>query len=772
MQEVELKFSRKHRHAEAPFCPCGQENSRRNPQFAPFSDCDGKYGYCHQCDKNFMPNNTQDEVFVYVPPVKATQLYIQEPIWNWIFVDAMIEPDPGDNKTKISGKYFVIWYYRNINGKLTSAKKMQYDFPKFKRDKDRHPVYPYTRDSGYYGCLFYEHYLTLYPNAIVILVESEKTAALLTHKFKANLEEFIFIAVGGSNGLTDDKITVLKGRTIWIAYDCDNGELQPDGSVKSPKGREAAQSAYVKLAAIANPLVIDIDPESTDGKDLGDIWKEIDITYIRDLGEKDAVKTKIPPALLEELRFANRNAERLNDERIKQLGEDHGVDPHKIVTLYKIVRQNFASERGLNNAPIIPKIEHWLLEHYEFQKNTITSRVYFKKRGEASWRECETADIWRDIHHDIRSIGKGKRGGDLTVAKGDLENILDSSFVPKWNPISEYFNNLPEWDNKDHITALANHIQTEDQPFWIAQFKKALVRMIACSIGGVVNRMVMVLVQEQQESGKSSFLRFLCPKELASYYKEDPINHDKDAEIAFAENFLWNLEELDDLNKKQVSEMKAIISRETIKQRRSYARHETSMRRIVNFWGSTNKNEFLADTQNTRWLCFNVKSINHDYENIHTNVKNIDITRVWAQAWHLYKTGFQYTLTADERLHRDTSNQRFMTTTDEDQFILKYLKPALKGNPVAKFMMNAEIQEFLIHHVSGKIRIDGRNIGRSMTKLKFVADVKKINKKSVRGYWVEEVIKGNEYDSDAPAQIELNMTVEERIEAQMDDMPF
>ena len=137
--------------------------------------------------------------------------------------------------------------------------------------------------------------------------------------------------------------------------------------------------------------------------------------------------------------------------------------------------------------------------------------------------------------------------------------------------------------------------------------------MIACTYGGTENRIVMTLVQQRQETGKSNLIAFLCPPELREYYKEDPLNaNSKDAEIALIANFIWNLDELAQLNKKEISELKGILSRRVIKQRRAYARDEENSRRIVNFWGSTNKEEFLTDSENTRWLCFRVTNINHD----------------------------------------------------------------------------------------------------------------------------------------------------------------
>lgn len=764
MQEKELKFTRKNRVREAPDCPCGEPNNKTNPQFSPFEDCGGKHGYCHRCDRSFMPGDTKEVKYVYTPPVKASQKFIDEPVWNWILKDTMIDPKP-DDPINISGQSNVTFYYRNIKGKIASAKKMLYNFPAFKREHSVHPVFPYTRDSGYYPCLFYEHDLDIFPTSKVVLVESEKTAALLRYKFKNHLQEFIYLAVGGSNGLTDEKMHVLKGRYVLICYDCDNGEAQPDGSIKSPKGREAAQAAYIKLVPLCSPVVIDIDPSSNDGKDLGDIVKEIDIEYFRAIEQMEATSIKIPEGLLNELREMNRSGEEMTQEIIHRLGEEYHINGDKIAMMYKTTKKAYEKESGLNQATPIKRIECWLSENYEFRRNTITARLFYRKKGEPKFVECEVADIWRDIHHNITAVNKS--GKETWIPEKTITTILTSQFVDKWNPIEEYFNSLPQWDGADHIGALANHIRTDDQEFWVEQFRKSLVRMIACAFGHYINRIVMTLVQEAQESGKSSFIRFLSPPELIPYFKESPMDHDKDTEIALTENFIWNLEELADLNKKQVADMKAIVSMDIIKRRRSYGHNEISMRRIVNFWGSTNKTEFLVDTQNTRWLCFNILSINHDYHNTQTGVRNIDINKVWAQAYHLFKTGFQYTLSAAEREKRDRNNQHFESMPEEKQMIIRYFKPSRKIDPGSKFMANFEIREHLHQHTSAKTRVSDHNIARSMKQLGFVQETQRYQGKASRGYWVIPLNAPIQSDQDLPDTNQLSILPEEEI-----DLPF
>lgn len=268
-------------------CPsCSADRKKKNAKCLLINFSTGWYQCFHGgCDfKGFAQNGARKgEQAKYVPPPKLAQQFIPELDKDdlWIFPDTTISPKP-ENPGKPTSPSDITWYFRDIHGKLTGAKRMSYTFEgdQMKRVKEKPPLHLFSRDAGYYPCLFNEYDLATHPQATVILVESEKTAALLKYKFKAQSHEFIYIATGGTNGLTDEKAQVLKGRNVWISYDCDNA------------GREGAESALKKLQPICNARTIDISPKNekgeftlNDGTDLGDLTKTLTIQEIRDYGK-------------------------------------------------------------------------------------------------------------------------------------------------------------------------------------------------------------------------------------------------------------------------------------------------------------------------------------------------------------------------------------------------------------------------------------------------------------------------------------------------------
>ena len=66
-------------------------------------------------------------------------------------------------------------------------------------------------------CLFGEHMLSLYPDKVVVLVESEKSAIIGSAIFP----DYVWLATGGKSQMKEDKLRVLSGRTVLLFPDAD-----------------------------------------------------------------------------------------------------------------------------------------------------------------------------------------------------------------------------------------------------------------------------------------------------------------------------------------------------------------------------------------------------------------------------------------------------------------------------------------------------------------------------------------------------------------------
>lgn len=435
------------------------------------------------------------------------------------------------------------------------------------------------------------------------------------------------------------------------------------------------------------------------------------------------------------IRSMNREGKEWTREHAVELSKKYVISQEKVFQWGEQIYNTFKNESDLANGQLVARVEAFLLDRFVFRRNKITRRVLYRPIDSKIFEACHYNDIWRLLQHH-----SGKDGVKGKYSLSEVQYLLESNFVNDFNPIKDYYDNIPAWDNKtDYIDELASHVQCENQQFWVSQFKKSLVRMVACSVDGIENRIVMTLFTKRQSKGKNRFIKFLCPDKLIEYFKEDPVTADKDSEIALTENFIWHLDELSALSRTDLAGLKSFISRSSSKQRKAYARQEEVRKRIVNFWASSNKSEVLTDIENTRWLCFQVNNIDWDYNNDETGKKNISIDNVWAQAYQLYKSGFKYQLDESERDEQERINKTYETETIEKELIQKYLIQSLPDQPLSEFMRTSDILEYLIKSTGSRLKLNQYNIKSIMSQLDYIETSSLINNKKVKGYYLIKV---------------------------------
>ena len=190
-------------------------------------------------------------------------------------------------------------------------------------------------------------------------------------------------------------------------------------------------------------------------------------------------------------------------------------------------------------------------------ENETSERIYAK---DAVWEELNDANL---IRHMLKA--------HLKVPQREYETAMQSDYIERYNPINEYFENLPEWDGIDHIAKLTEYIEVSkgDQERFKTQFKNMFLRTTICALGGQLNKQAFVIVHEKQNSGKTTFLRWLVPEQLEDYYTEN-VELNKDGRIALGQNFIINIDEMSVLSKKDVNELKSVLSKAEIKDRLPY----------------------------------------------------------------------------------------------------------------------------------------------------------------------------------------------------------
>jgi predicted P-loop ATPase len=322
-----------------------------------------------------------------------------------------------------------------------------------------------------------------------------------------------------------------------------------------------------------------------------------------------------------------------------------------------------------------------------------------------------------------------------------LKNYLLSSKINNYNPLKDYLSSCPKWDESkpDYINQLSGYINTTNQEWFEKQFKKMLVRSLACALKLTpFNKQIFTLVGKQND-GKTSFLRFLCPSNLRSYYTEN-IRLDKDGLISLAQNIFINLDEIATIPYKDRDRIKSLVTADQIKERLPYASKATKIDRIANFMASTNEKELLTDdTGNVRWLIFEVENIKHDNGGKKGYSSNIDIDNVYAQAYFLLENNFKYSLTSEDIRMSESNNDHFVKTTSEVEILIDNFiqDPEQKA---ANFRSTTDIQHEL-SELYPRIKINHTMLGRALKSLGY----KKTSLytpewgKSKKGYYIKHL---------------------------------
>ncbi len=109
----------------------------------------------------------------------------------------------------------------DVEGRLRAAKIIRYDAETGHRDKSTGAQWLHSylrlRDFDLRQCLFGEHLLAERPDAVVGLVEAEKTAVICA----MTNPSMVWVATGGKQGLSAERLEPLRGRKVVVFADAD-----------------------------------------------------------------------------------------------------------------------------------------------------------------------------------------------------------------------------------------------------------------------------------------------------------------------------------------------------------------------------------------------------------------------------------------------------------------------------------------------------------------------------------------------------------------------
>ena len=456
---------------------------------------------------------------------------------------------------------------------------------------------------------------------------------------------------------------------------------------------------------------------------------------------------------------------------MQRFGADYPDTRQVITSCYNSAgtRKSDSSEkrRDNSNSATVEEIQSFLESHIKLRYNEITFRVECcvptdSKKGtdKEEWQPISD----RKVNSLWVAMSKQKR-----VNKQDMYSIIESEYVPSYNPFIAYLESLPQWHEGDHdyIADLAatvkikgeqEQIESQEEGCQEAQeegalkgttqeegtqeegtqqadsslftfrssLRKWLVAMVAAWISpDVVNNVILVLIGEQG-AYKTTWFNYLLPPELKQYFytKTNANRMSKDDLLTLTQYALVCCEELDTMRPAELNQLKATVTMTSIDERAAYAHYHEHRKHIASFCGTGNNPHFLSDpTGNRRWLPFEVESI------VSPRDHPFPYEGIYSQALALYKSGFQYWFTKEEIMQLNSHNRKFEAPHLEQELVDLFFRKPL-DHEHGEFMSVARALQIISSGISQKL--SAVNVGRAFVDLGF----KRVRTNACRGFVV------------------------------------
>lgn len=247
--------------------------------------------------------------------------------------------------------------------------------------------------------------------------------------------------------------------------------------------------------------------------------------------------------------------------------------------------------------------------------------------GEERWK------LFADEHYSA-IVRQMDRHGFVTQAPSSIRAAVYSHAMEhKVDTAMEWANRLSEWDGVPRIEEFwIRYAGAEDTPYvravgnysWTAQAGRLLDP-------GCQADMVPILVGAQG-ARKTSLIRAIAPSP-AWFGEINLLERDTDTSRKMRGKLVAELGELRGMHHRDKEDVKAFVTRRDEEWVPKYQEFAKSFKRRFVFYGTTNREDFLADeTGERRWLPFRVGDDKLDVEGVER-----DRAQLWAEAIHMWR---------------------------------------------------------------------------------------------------------------------------------------
>ena len=424
----------------------------------------------------------------------------------------------------------------------------------------------------------------------------------------------------------------------------------------------------------------------------------------------------------------------------------------------------FVEEKPSKAALNLRCLKDFLQQHYAFRYNRLTDctecAVLPEGIGLLSSQETQTVQTISQTtdsstleYHPIdtrllNTLSLSALDHGVDCWDRDVKRLVESTQMPSYHPFTDYMANLPTWDGRDRLTALAQRVSDDAQ--WVRHFRRWMLavaaqwlkgdgfgrsmngdtfgqRMGCTDFGQRANSVAPLLVSARQGLGKSTFCRQLLPTKLQAYFTESfDLNNPTAAEHKLTAFGLINIDEFDRLSAERMPLLKNLMQLERITLRRAFKHSAEPLPRIASFIATSNRYDLLTDlTGSRRFICVDVQ---HPID----CSTPIEYDQLYAQLKEAILAGERTWFDKEEEVEIQARNQAFYRVLPAQELLEETVEFCEAGAEGAALLSSATLYSLLQQKHPAALRdYSPRAFSRLLMQWG-----RRVHTKNGNGYWV------------------------------------
>lgn len=316
------------------------------------------------------------------------------------------------------------------------------------------------------------------------------------------------------------------------------------------------------------------------------------------------------------------------------------------------------------------------------------------------WRDADTAELRGYIRRNYAEL-KDKEGIEDTVVHFANQNAF--------NPVKQYFYNLPRWDGKKRAENLfIKFLDADDTP----QTREVTLNWLLAAVARIFRPgcryQTALVLHGNQGIGKSYIL-----ERIGGQWYSAMVDNVSDPHALDALPNIWigEFKEMAAMRKEDVNQIKSFLERGADNRRKPYERHATNTPRHCVFAVTVNDEGFLRDqTGNRRFLVVHCNRPKFSYVE---GLTDEYIAQLWAEVFQIFNTelkdlnetglGKRLELRPETKIAMELIAEKYVQDDDMTAEIKAHLEKSIPEQIIWKLLPKDARRKFF---VDGKITIE------------------------------------------------------------------